>query len=144
MNYVEFLVGTISINGQPWLVRTISQGSGVRVAEFRDAVRQRDQRCVITGKSAVNARGSWAGFQATHIFPLAYEEHWIYHNYGRCITIQPNTGGSINSVQNGLLLTATLHILFDSYDVSINPDVGVPLLQSFGFGSRLIIVLGLL
>ena len=84
----------------------------MRIAEFCDAVRQRDRRCVITGKSAVNARGSWAGFQAAHIFPLAYEEYWMYHNYGRCITIQPNTGGSINSVQNGLLLTASLSYSF--------------------------------
>ncbi|KAF8424379.1 hypothetical protein EV426DRAFT_642349 [Tirmania nivea] len=89
-----------------------------------DAVRQRDRRFVITGDSAENARGSWAGFEAAHIFPLAYEGYWKEHNYGRWISIHPNNGGSINSVQNGLLLRADLHILFDTYDVSINPDFG--------------------
>ncbi|KAF8469072.1 HNH endonuclease-domain-containing protein [Kalaharituber pfeilii] len=107
---------------EPWLVRTVSVCSGTRVAEFRDAVRERDQRCVITGQRYVSARGSWAGFQAAHIFPPAYEGHWIEKDYGRWITIPPGTGGSINSVQNGLLLRADIHILFDSYDVSINPD----------------------
>ena len=57
-------------------MRAISVFSGPSVAEFRDAARQRDQRCLITGESAMNARGFWAGFQAAHIFPLAYESHW--------------------------------------------------------------------
>jgi len=70
----------------------------------------------------VNARSSWAGYQAAHIFPLAYEGHWIHYNYGQWITIQPNRGGPINSVQNGILLRSDLHILFDAYDVTINPD----------------------
>ncbi|KAF8416258.1 HNH endonuclease-domain-containing protein [Tirmania nivea] len=104
-------------------VRTISVASDTGVAEFRDAVRQRDRRCVITGERVVSARGSWAGFEAAHIFPSAYEDYWKEHNFGHWISIHPSTGGSINSVQNGLLLTADLHILFDSYDVSINPDI---------------------
>jgi len=106
-------------------VRTISVASGTGVAEFRKAVRQRDQRCVITEQSALNARGAWTGFEAAHIFPLAYEDHWIQHSYHRWITIRTDTGGSINSVQNGLLLRSDIHDLFDSYDVSINPDVSM-------------------
>jgi len=92
------MAGTVTINNEPWLVRTASMASGTRVAESRDAVRQRDRRYVITGQSAVNARGSWAGFEAAHIFPLAYESHWIQHDLGRWISIHPSTGGSINSV----------------------------------------------
>jgi len=114
--------GTININNEPWLVRTTSMATGTRVAEFRDAVRQRDRKCVITGESVVNARSSWAGYQAAHIFPLAYEGHWIHYNYGQWITVQLNRGGPINSVQNGMLLRSDLHILFDAYDVTINPD----------------------
>ena len=108
------MAGTVTVNNEPWLVRTTSVASGTRVAGFRDAVRQRDRRCVITGERVVSARGSWAGFEAAYIFPLAYEGHWIQHDYGRWISIHPTTGGSINSVQNGLLLDNTIHTLFDS------------------------------
>lgn len=119
-------IGSIDVNNEPWLVRTISLQSGTRVAAFRVAVRERDQRCVITGESAVNARGSWAGFEAAHIFSLAYEGHWNQHNCDVWITIPSARGGSINSVQNGMLLRADIHALFDGYDVSINPDVRMP------------------
>ena len=68
----------------------------------------------------------WAGFEAAHIFPLAHEGHWKQHNFGRWISLQPITGGTINSVQNGLLLTWTVHQLFDIYAFSINPDVCIP------------------
>ena len=96
------------------------------MAESRDAVRQRDRRCVVTGRPALDAEyDMWYGFQAAHIFPLAYEGHWRDNFYGRWINIHPRTGRSINSVQNGLLLSADLHILFDSYVFSINPDVSM-------------------
>ena len=74
----------------------------------------------------MNARGAWTGFEVAHILPLTYEEHWIQHGYGWWITIQPDIGGSINSVQNGLLLDNTIHNLFDNYDISINPDIRLP------------------
>ena len=117
------MAGTVTVNNDPWLVRTISVASGTRVAEFRDAVRQRDRGCVITGEEAEVEYDRWFGFQAAHIFPLAYEGRWNNNNYGRWINIHPTTGELINSVQNGLLLRADLHILFDSYLFSINPDV---------------------
>jgi len=65
----------------------------------------------------------WVGYEAAHIFPLAYERHWIDQNYGRWILLPPAKGGSINSVQNGMLLRSDIHQLFDSYSFSINPDV---------------------
>ncbi|KAF8428149.1 hypothetical protein EV426DRAFT_635638 [Tirmania nivea] len=103
--------GTITVNNEPW------------VAEFRDAVRQRDRRCLVTGRPAVDAEYyMWFGFEAAHIFPIAYEDYWNNNNYGRWISVHPSTGGSINSVQNRMLLTADLHILFDNYVFSINPD----------------------
>ncbi|KAF8416262.1 hypothetical protein EV426DRAFT_627516 [Tirmania nivea] len=110
-NQTKLIAGTITVNN--WY----------GVAEFRDAVRQRDRRCVITGERVVSARNSWTGFEATHIFPSAYEGYWKEYNFGHWISIHPSTGGSINSVQNGLLLDSTIHVLFDTYDVSINPDV---------------------
>ena len=117
-------------------MRTISLASGTRVAEFRDAVRQRDKRCVITGEPVLRAEhGIWRGFQAAHIFPLAYEGHWIEHNYGRWIDIPPmkESAGSINinSVQNGILLRDDIHTLFDGYDISINPNVHIPYEHEF-------------
>ncbi|KAF8533552.1 HNH endonuclease-domain-containing protein [Trichophaea hybrida] len=124
-NYYIVTNGSITVNNEPWLVRTISVASGTRVAVFRDAVRERDRRCVVTGKPALRAdHGIWRGFEAAHIFPLAYEGHWNKENYGRWITIPAATEstGTINSVQNGMLLRADIHSLFDSYDISINPD----------------------
>jgi hypothetical protein len=91
---------------------------------FRDAIRSRDRRCVISGKRAIRAHlDNWTGFKAAHIFPLAYEGNWIQYGYNRWITIQPESGGSINSVQNGILLNSTIHQLFNTYNLSINPDV---------------------
>jgi hypothetical protein len=117
-------VGPFSVNNEPWLVRTISHSTGTRVKSFCDAVRSRDRQCVISGEKAVGAHlNRWRGFEAAHIFPLAYESHWTEHGYDRWITIPLENGGTINSVQNGLLLESAVHQLFDSYDLSINPDV---------------------
>ncbi|KAL0634242.1 hypothetical protein Q9L58_006860 [Maublancomyces gigas] len=124
-NYYIVTDGSITVNNEAWLIRTISVASRTRVVSFRDAVRDRDRRCVITGEKALDAEyGLWEGFEAAHVFPLAHERHWREHNYGRWITIPSATesAGSINSVQNGMLLRADIHALFDSYTVSINPD----------------------
>lgn len=61
------------------------------------------------------------------------------------ITIPPGTesAGFINSVQNGMLLGADIHSLFDNYVISINPGVGMARLWSFsGRLFRIIIRLG--
>ncbi len=65
----------------------------------------------------------WFGFEATYIFPLAYDSQWNMENYDQWITIDPPQGGKINSVQNGILLLAHLHKEWDAYRFSINPDV---------------------
>lgn len=114
------------MNNEPWLVRTTSHSTGTRTQSFCDAVHSRDGRCVISGEEVLTAHtGSWRGFEAAHIFPLAHEDHWIRYNYSRWITILPDRGGTINSVQNGLLLRTDIQQLFDGYDFSINPDVCV-------------------
>lgn len=107
------------------MFRLISTNSSIRVREFRDAVRNRDRRCLITGIEAEDERGDWSGFEAAHVFPLAHEGHWQQRNFGRWITIPPARGGSISSVQNGILLRSDIHQLFDMYNLSINPDVCV-------------------
>jgi HNH endonuclease len=106
----------------------ISQQTGTRVQAFCDAVRSRDGQCVITGERAVDADiNDWTGFQAAHIFPLAFEGLWKEYNFGRWIKSPSNgeeiKGDKINSVQNGLLLRSDIHQLFDMYFLSINPDV---------------------
>lgn len=113
-----------SLTNETPLLRTISQSSGSRVASFAQSVRERDRQCLISGLKVQSRDGVdfFTSFQAAHIFPIAYEGHWIEQDYGRWITIQPAKGGSINSVQNGILLLSHFHQLFNLYDISINPD----------------------
>jgi len=88
---------------------------------FPGAVRQRDLGCVLTG---TRARYGWTAFHAAHVFPLAYEGYWNDYFSG-LITVPPATesGGTINSPNNGMLLSAEAHEFFAAYEVSINPDV---------------------
>jgi len=119
-NYYIVTQGDVILTDEAPLLRTISLQSGTRVAAFRDEVRARDGRCLFTGHRS----GRWIGLEAAHIFPLAYEGYWKDHNYGRWITVPPTnpSHGSINSVQNGILLDSSMHHYFDFYDLTINPD----------------------
>jgi len=115
--------GSFTVTDETPLFRSISTTTGTRVKSFRDAVRDRDRRCLITGEEAQDDRGKWTGYEAAHIFPLAHLGYWQEQNFSRWIMIPPAKGETINSVQNGLLLRSDLHQLFDMYDLSINPDV---------------------
>lgn len=126
-NYYIVADGTVNVNDEAILTRTMSISTGTRIQEFRDRVRRRDGRCVVTKtENLLAAVGSWTGFEAAHIFPLAYEQDWNNQNFGRWITLPATQGGTINSVQNGLLLQSNIHQLFDTYFFSINPDVSFP------------------
>lgn len=72
-NYYMLPSGSVTVTDEVPLVRTASLQSGICVAGFRDAVRERDRRCVITGESV--PYNFWTGFEAAHVFPLAYEGH---------------------------------------------------------------------
>lgn len=116
------------VNNETPLLRMISLQTGTRVQTFTNAVRSRDKQCVISGNRVFGAHlDFWTGFEAAHIFPLAFEGLWNDHNFDRWIKSPPNgekiKGGKINSEQNGLLLRSDIHQLFDMYLVSINPDV---------------------
>jgi len=67
----------------------------------------------------------WNGFEAVHIFPLAYEGYWNDCGFSDLITVPPATKSdrTINSPQNGILLEASAHAFYAAYDVSINPEV---------------------
>jgi hypothetical protein len=101
----------------------MSLPTGSRVQSFRDAVRSRDRQCVISRAVVPSGFSQWFRFEAAHIFPLGHEGHWNQYNFGRWISLAPERGGSINSVQNGLLLRSDIRRLFDAYVFSINPDV---------------------
>ena len=118
--------GSITLTEEAPLLRALSLHSGTRISSFRDAVRERDRRCVITGTRVLHPHlGRWMMFEVAHIFPLAYEDIWDKSNYSHWITVPPanESDGTIHSVQNGILLSANMHALFDAYHVSINPDV---------------------
>jgi len=123
-NYYIVATKPLQLNDEPLITRMISQATGDRVEVFRDAVRSRDRQCIISGEPVPTFNGvdNWRGFEAAHIFPVGKEDIWRDQNYGRWITIQPAQGGSINSVQNGLLLESAIHARFDAFDISINPD----------------------
>jgi hypothetical protein len=110
----------------------LSVQTGARVHAFRKAVRSRDRRCIISKQRAVRAHlDHWEGFQAAHIFPLAKEEIWEEKGYSSWIKILPEDSdtGTINSVQNGLLLRSDIHQDFDCFLVSINPEVYMSYIQ---------------
>ena len=68
--------------------------------------------------------GNWQGFEAAHVFPLAYESDFISQDLSRWITNRrEDSDNGINSCQNGLLLRGDIHTRFDQYGFSINVDV---------------------
>ncbi|KAL2395074.1 hypothetical protein ABEF95_000494 [Exophiala dermatitidis] len=122
--YYIVTTSSFQINDEPWLVRAISPANGSRVTAFTEAIRSRDRQCIISGEHVPTFNGItfWEKFEAAHILPLAYEGHWNDRNYSRWITIQPEQGGSVNSVQNGLLLECGIRSQFAAYLIAINPD----------------------
>jgi len=134
ISHFSFKIGSISVTDEVPLMGTTSLPSGADIESFCEAVRERDQRCIITGRPAVLAHfGCWIGFEAVHIFPLAYKENWNDCKYTRSITIPPadESHGSINSVQNGILLGSDILDFFTFYDLTINPDVRMGISPSF-------------
>ncbi|CAG7993859.1 unnamed protein product [Penicillium nalgiovense] len=127
MFMLTYQLGTIAVTEEPWFARLGSHSVSGREESFRKCVRQRDRKCVISG--IINELAGvdwWAGFQAAHVFPLEKESLWIEHGYGRYITNMDDTPrtSKINTVQNGLLMNAALHICFGQYMFSVNPDDG--------------------
>lgn len=108
------------------MIRLITHCDSGREDSFRDGIRTRDGKCVLS--SVVNqgsSFGVWSGFEAAHIFPLQSESYWNEANFDGWITDMDNITGvsRINSCQNGFLLSSAIHDDFDNYLVSANPDV---------------------
>lgn len=122
----DFETGRIEVNNEPWVHRIITHSISGRDLAFRDGIRARDGRCVISG--VVNARAPfdiWSGFEAAYIFPFESESYWAERNYGRWIRDVTPGVAKINSPQNGFLLRRDIHTDFDNYLVSVNPDVSL-------------------
>ncbi|KAK9241770.1 HNH endonuclease-domain-containing protein [Lipomyces tetrasporus] len=117
---------TISITDEPCIIRILSRTITGRDDAFRNQVRERDRKCVITGLVNTQAyRDRWTGFEAAHIFPLSSEEYFVQSGFIRWITNrmdEHDTG--INSCQNGLLMQNSIHALFDDFGFAVNPDDG--------------------
>ncbi|KAM5439115.1 hypothetical protein McanMca71_003518 [Microsporum canis] len=136
-DYDVYPTGSIQVTDEPWFARLTSRSVSGREDRFRDGVRARDGKCVISGQVNPGVQwDDWAGLEAAHVFPLERESLWIQCNYGRWITDMDHAVGvsRINSIQNGLLMGGTLHHRFDQYLFSINPDDGYKIVE-FGPGS---------
>ena len=104
-------IGPIRVTNEPCIHRIISHNVSGRDNGFREGIRARDNKCVISGVVNTMAPYEWFGFEAAHIFPLAKETLWIQGKY------------RIKSEQNGFLLQSSVHQLFSQYRISVNPDV---------------------
>lgn len=95
---------------------------------FADRVIARDNECVMTGVKLV--AGNRMAFNVAHVVPQVRERLWIDQGFMDLITdtapTQQQGENGIHSVQNGLLLRADVHGLFDDYQVSVNVDVRNP------------------
>ncbi|KAK9353106.1 hypothetical protein V1523DRAFT_450331 [Lipomyces doorenjongii] len=135
---------TISITDEPCITRIISRTTTGTNDAFRNQVRERDGRCVITGLVNTQAyRDRWTGFEATHIFPLSSEEYFVRSGFARWITKRADEHDTgINSCQNGLLMQNSIHALFDDVGFAVNPDDGYKITcfdgDPFGIDGRIL------
>lgn len=91
---------------------------------FREEVRRRDGRCVVSHIQNVNAESHcWAGFDVAHIVPLAFETLFVTEGFSQLITNRADGETGINSCQNGMMLLSSIHQLFDVYMITVDPDV---------------------
>ncbi|KAM5434655.1 hypothetical protein MferCBS31731_006600 [Microsporum ferrugineum] len=117
----------LEVTNDRYYPRTLSRCSSCRDATFMRDVRRRDRGCMVTGAIAMDAEDDyWSGFEAAHIFPLALSELFSSFDFP---TVIPNERG-INAPNNGILLRADVHQLWDSYAIAVNPNDGFRI-QSF-------------
>ncbi|KAL1895240.1 hypothetical protein Sste5346_005386 [Sporothrix stenoceras] len=75
---------------QKYFTRAHSASTGTRLQAFKDQVRERDGRCVISKVRSLGPQyGLWEGFEAAHIVPLAYASEWRNRGFANLISIPP-------------------------------------------------------
>lgn len=121
---------------ETYSLRFLSQGtSGRRKGGFAQLVKNRDLGCCITGEMLeyeddMEEEAAWRGIEAIHIFPLAFARHWEDRDYHHYITdMPPNASPAVklNSSQNGMMVSADIHTLWDAYEIGIDVDVSFSL-----------------
>ncbi|KAK9242405.1 HNH endonuclease-domain-containing protein [Lipomyces tetrasporus] len=114
----------IWVTDERCIARSFSRTVSTRDSRFRQQVRSRDRKCVITGLINPAAyRNDWTSFEAAHIFPLAHEELFMRLNYPQYVTNRSEESDTgINSCQNGLLMRSHIHKQFDSFSFAVDPD----------------------
>lgn len=101
-----------------WFPRIFSHSAKIEQEDtFRDGVRARGGKCILTGLVNLEAEdGYWGGFDSNHVFPLERETICLRENWGNHIRDMGDVPdvSKMNSCQNGLLLLASVHAGFDS------------------------------
>ncbi|CUS15898.1 unnamed protein product, partial [Tuber aestivum] len=127
--YDIYCDGRIEISNERSLHRLFSRSVSGKETRFRDEIRARDPKCVISGmiNSDLSIQASdWISYEAAHLFPVHGESIWIDLDFGRWITDMDDSPpcSKIDSAQNGPPPRSHVHQLFDQYLVSVNPDDG--------------------
>ena len=69
-------IGPIQLNNEAMVHRILSFNISGRDDVFREGIRSRDGKCVISGVVNRSAPYRWSMFEAAHIFPLEKESLW--------------------------------------------------------------------
>ncbi|RFU25229.1 hypothetical protein B7463_g11120, partial [Scytalidium lignicola] len=106
---------------------------------FREGIRNRDQTCVITGDRFGSYDNPFSGLAACHIYPAARLQEWQQNGYRSWITDTTSSAqigySKLYSLQNGVLLSSSIHDDFDNFIIGIDPDDGYKIV-CFGFDTR--------
>ena len=88
-------------------------------------VRARDVQCVVSAHHPDDdcKDGVKTDCIVTHIFPPCHQKNWNYYDMDDMMPESPED--MINSAKNGILLSREMHVLFNHYAFSIDPDVRV-------------------
>lgn len=120
----------LSVNDEPFLVRPppiapfVTANSAVE--HFQSLVKDRDQKCVISGETSELADADDSDeepdLHTAHIFPVAWNNLLSTHVPDYAITYKhPDDSSGVNSPQNGLLMKSEIHPLWNAYFISVNP-----------------------
>ncbi|KAG0636815.1 hypothetical protein HOY80DRAFT_975892 [Tuber brumale] len=143
--YDIYCEASIQVSDESWVHRLISHKIASGENSFRDDIRNRDRKCVISGISNPEIHiqsNNWTIFEAAHIFPPEHSSLWIQYDYGRWIAGKGDATESskINSPQNGFLLRQEVQTMFNQYLISVNPDDGYKVVvfnfDIFGYDGR--------
>ncbi|KAL4970565.1 uncharacterized protein BDV14DRAFT_45354 [Aspergillus stella-maris] len=120
--------------------QTSSRDQRENQRHFKDTLFTRDAcRCVITGEDGPSYVNPRRGLLAAHIYPVARLEQWQKDGCQNWISGNSNTSliapAKMFSAQNGLILCTRAHLVFDFFEIAVNPDRGYRTIF-FGFDKQ--------